>query len=518
MKKILKSLLVCMLAVSLTACSYTGIIGVTRPGATEHTGPVDPSDPNAFTVTLTLDGKPYKPDAEMYAQWTDGYSYHTAKFSEDGVAGVSGLDGDYRVTLSGVPEGCSYDVNGYQASSDNRHVVIDIRSILGSNKRGEGTGLYEPQIIELTKLGIYRVTLWDENTVVYYQFYPQESGKYSVESLADVTQDQINPAAEIYNGTAAYKNYAYKMDDGGAESASGYTKNFKYECQVSKDMIGNVFAFGVSATSKDGKWPVVVDIAIKLNGGYDPTGQTSSMVVPVEEFQQAPNWSGAFVGAEIPVEGSSDRYLFDAGRYKMWPKDEGGDGYYHLYDEVKYAQYGGYGPTLYAKISQPHRFAELPFTHIEDPGNSALTVDNGASNYKHFIQGWDDLISLKDWGAGLRFCYYCCAECPCFPKDATVGHACPPGCQTCHENCRPCPPELMGKPGYADFCNADGCYPVTQELKDFLQKFSISQLYFQDGNGWVENNPVINVYAYEDSQWLFACGYYVDDPGGRCHG
>ena len=62
--------------------------------------------------------------------------------------------------------------------------------------------------------------------------------------------------------------------------------------------------------------------------------------------------------------------------------------------------------------------------------------------------------------------------------------------------------------GYADYVNADGVAPVTPELKEFLQSFSITRGYFADGEGWAETNPNVSVDAYEDSQWLFACGYY----------
>ena len=43
------------------------------------------------------------------------------------------------------------------------------------------------------------------------------------------------------------------------------------------------------------------------------------------------------------------------------------------------------------------------------------------------------------------------------------------------------------------------------ELAEFLQKFAITQRYFADGDGWAERSGID---AYEDSQWLFACGYY----------
>ena len=48
---------------------------------------------------------------------------------------------------------------------------------------------------------------------------------------------------------------------------------------------------------------------------------------------------------------------------------------------------------------------------------------------------------------------------------------------------------------------------ITNELKEFLQKFSISQRLFFDGGGFVEST---GVYAIEEHQWLFACGYYKE--------
>ncbi len=54
--------------------------------------------------------------------------------------------------------------------------------------------------------------------------------------------------------------------------------------------------------------------------------------------------------------------------------------------------------------------------------------------------------------------------------------------------------------------NADGCIPVTAALQEYLYNFSVSNQYFWDGNGWAETNG--NQKSDEDSQWLFACGYY----------
>ncbi len=54
--------------------------------------------------------------------------------------------------------------------------------------------------------------------------------------------------------------------------------------------------------------------------------------------------------------------------------------------------------------------------------------------------------------------------------------------------------------------NSEGCVPVTNELKEFLYNLSVSNQYFWDGNGWAETNG--GYQSDEESQWLFACGYY----------
>ena len=60
--------------------------------------------------------------------------------------------------------------------------------------------------------------------------------------------------------------------------------------------------------------------------------------------------------------------------------------------------------------------------------------------------------------------------------------------------------------------DSNGDVRVTEELRWFLQAFTIGQAYFYDGNGVVENFKEAegyNVYALESNQWTFICGYYV---------
>ena len=162
---------------------------------------------------------------------------------------------------------------------------------------------------------------------------------------------------------------------------------------------------------------------------------------------------------------------------------------------------------LYADITVPCRFLDTSFPMIEYMGNKALTVASGTKNYKQFIEGYDALIvdpPSLDLGP-----YFCVSVCPCRTQGRCEG-ACLVTCPYCHADCRRLQPLQMRGLGYADVTNRDGKFPVTPELKDFLQEYSISQLLFRDGNGWVEENPNIKVDAMEDDQWLFACGYYTD--------
>ena len=55
-----------------------------------------------------------------------------------------------------------------------------------------------------------------------------------------------------------------------------------------------------------------------------------------------------------------------------------------------------------------------------------------------------------------------------------------------------------------------------EELKEFLQMYAINQTYFVDGNGIIETDPVNPMDSDEESQWLAFCGYYAQDPGGKC--
>ena len=647
MKK-LHSLIAMLLLLStlLTSCGVynpavdpndtPGVTDPDNPGGDSPGGsddPVNPDDPNTpededrpYTVRLNVNGKAYTPNAAngpYYVQWSNGFSIHTAELV-DGVAEIYGLDDDYTVTLLDIPSGYAYNANAYLATADERDVSIELIKPIRTS--GSGADLYS-SIIEISKIGVYQTTLSTDRHTVFYQFHPNESGTYVIESWADITQNNINPDIDIYRGTFANK-YFYKTIDGqGAEST--YTKNFRYEIEVDDSMIGNVYAFGIKATAKDGIYPTTVTFAISKDGEYDIDYSKAELMIPQETLTKTPNYSSlqyTLTGPEINEGGNN---VFHGEMFKLWKKGTGmpmvsldgergneltdklsgsygvffvnpktgrqivrtivftptdelsgwveiteedkmakttsvgkytykvckdhvftnlsdkdcnlcgcarnedtkavtppsvsvifqsgvrieyagftfdingeiyygtGDNFYHFYDEAN----GTWGEILYAYVSAPCRFIDLPFTTIEYQGNKNLTVNGGTQNYKFFIEG----MAIASMG------YFCVNHqqnqvfCPCLD---TCGGICYGSCSNCHPQCRIAPEELKGKTGYADFTNQDGVYGVTEELKDFLQKYSVAQLLFRDGNGHVETNPDVKVYSNEDDQWLFACAYY----------
>ena len=482
-------------------------------GGDEGEKPNDPdSDTDPFTATVMLDGLPYEPDMtlgetlSLKVRWTDGKNYFTEKVDEYGKAVCAGLDGDYTVTLLNLPDGYTYNPNIYKASNNSKHVYIELLKL--SRVSSKTTSLYD--CIEISTTGNYRakVNTNEQGKVqeVYFQFTPAKPGIYVIESLVDVSAAMYNPIADVYQGSSQYKIYYQKLDGGGAEGT--YTKNFKQEIKIAQAFIGNSYTFAVWVEGKDATFPVNVDFSITYMGSYEYDWIKSSFVypsfIPNVEFSDWYSDYLTYLNEDIKKFGDKNFYdaavvidgkrVFDQQYYRLNPDD----GYYHVWDEEKYAAYGGWGPILYANISIPTMFIEESFNLIESHGNKNLTLSSGTENYKLFIEGYNSLI-------GSDVAYFCSTDCPCY---ATNGGCCAieDNCTKCNSDCRHIPKAYKYQRGYADIA-VNGRCPVTEELKDFLQKYCVSQKLFSDGNGWAEQyTPRYD--AYEDSQWLFACGYY----------
>ena len=154
--------LICAAAFCFTACgTYTppSTPPPDKPNTPGDTPGGDEEEENLFKTTLVCNGAKFIPQIEMSAQWSDGIGFYTAEFDGDGVATKSGLDGDYTVTLTNLPDGYTYNPNIYQADNDNREVEIELYPLIPTT--GTGTDKYN-NIINISQLGAYRVTFTEE--------------------------------------------------------------------------------------------------------------------------------------------------------------------------------------------------------------------------------------------------------------------------------------------------------------------------------------------------------------------
>lgn len=504
-----------------------------------------------FVITLLLRGEPYfDPDYSeenaIEVIFTNSSTEKRVKLDENGVAKTTGLVGEFNVHLSKTPNGYTYDPNGTIVSNDNPIGSIELLRIIKLSDKNNSS-IYNP--IEIENITIsdpdkknisycYIATLKNVTDIKYYQFSIKSPGSYTVESLVDVYENSVNPIARKYKvGPAAYTVFDKEIDDGGYSLSGGYTKNFKYRIDLDEHYIGNVAKFGIKADVKDSSsYPVTITFKITYvdtykeeqatrnpvfanelyykrdtNGNiiYSADGTPELNYVKItsdadlyypnyyEEFDDTGNaihypyyWNNlidpsntetnspkylrvrySFVNGQYVQDPTGDYILKETtkeitgnayqnfGNFNDWRKgsnlvlDVNQNGqeviYYNEEDGYYHFNYNGEDRIVCAKITSATVFVESALIHIEDPGNGALqnvSIDHKIYNYKRFIE----------------------AE-------------------------------------YASVCNSDGVCYVTKELKEFLQYFSNSQCYFFDGNGWCEQD---GVFAAEENQWLFACGFY----------
>ena len=489
----------------------------------------------AFTVALRYKGEKYTPSEQITVYWKNESTLESSALNSNGYAGSERLDGDFKVSISGLKEGMVYNPNAYVATNDNRNIIIDVRDIEPTTGRGKD----EYNGIRLAKAAVYSVTLKSAKEIIYFDFFPRESGMYVVESWMDVGEGKINPLCDVYLGTTVYKNFDQTVDGGGAEGV--YTKNFKTGINVNDDMIGNVLTFGIHADAiSTDNYPVTIIFAVTLNGSFDEiTNHEYEMYAPkdLDAYREGCVYydsSYEIVYAETPIPGRDNTYEFVNDNYKLWRKEELGDGYYHVYDMEKYSREKypngykdgypeGYGPILYAQVSQPCRFLDKPFTNFETYGKtlSIKVSEDLRLNYKHFIEGYTALAKrIYDGQTGKYLSsYYCYLGCPCHPIEQLENYACLEGCTKCLPDCRNVRREFVtawdenGNPisyfeGIQAYSVVNGGVAVSEELKVFLERLNIAQRYFADGEGWMENHETIHVDAADDSMWLFPCFYF----------
>lgn len=341
MKKILCVILTLLLLVTFAACgTYTPPADNKKPsqngggggnGGGGSGGDTPTVDPDKFSVVVFCKDEGGLPSLDgIYARWTSRNDIHSAAFDENGIAYAEGLDGNYTVTLSAIPDGYTYNPNADNTATNSRkNVEIELLKITPTT--GAGDSLYVqnvgPSAIRITHEGTYRTTLTSANHIVYYEYKPETNGKYSIMSWVNVTENEINPVLNYHSGSVGYKSGTPTTvyNDGGPYST--FTKNFNFELQLASDEVdegqqGNVWTFGIHADVVRGKnYPVVVDFTIKLYDDYERPDE-SFVPVPVTGNLQSIRPNGTF---RYNYQDTANRRL-DSSRFVLDPDD----GYYHL--------------------------------------------------------------------------------------------------------------------------------------------------------------------------------------------
>ena len=466
MKKVCFIILAIFMIVCFASCgTYTPPTGSGRPsgsgdgGGGGNTGGDEPPVQEVSVFTVTLVNAPNTLPEDMQAIWTKNNEVHTAKFI-DNVATVEGLDGDYHVTLSTVPDGYTYDCNGYVADNDDKNIKIELLKLLSykefiklepNNEKGTLTWY------KISKYGTYRVTLKSASDAVAFMFEPTENGRFSITSWCDVTANEINPILKIYYGTQHYCQFIEEIDDGGTSGI--FTKNFRYTADFADENLNGVQPFSVKAAINKIEYPVTVDFTIKRESDYqlpDISGEPRYATGPYCTDHETGSWRYIYED-NFSVKDGKTYYIQDEDKV-VYNKN---DGFYHV-GTVD-------GPLLYAKLTKDCQIfitATIPGGAWVDQGFSWNELANGMVN-----------LSVD----GYNYSY-------------------------------------MINNGYARYCDSNGAHPVTEEIRVFLQGYASRENYFKDGEGWAEdytlnrndfNNPSgLRLQSDENSIWLFACGYY----------
>lgn len=464
-EKILFLIICITLVVSTVACSGQFIEGNLNGGTYQKpssgnsgsSSSGNGEEDEAFTVLIESDYELKQAELQaIQVIWTNTESnigaYYTAYCNAFGQATISGLDGNYRVTLSNLPEDFTYNPNIYTVDNDNRDVTIRLYKITKVVGGKTGTDWYN-DVCRISTTGVYRAVLTADNFEdgMRFQYEPTYAGDYSIESMIDITANKLNPILDMHYGSSQFvtEEPGDVIDDGGAENT--YTKNFRWEIKLTSNYIGNCYSFRIWATCRDEDvFPINIDFILERDGEFSGAGREyeSIPVIPEHDFDAAA--ATAFSDA--------------SGNFVHISQYAGNNGILDGND-VKYFEDDGY---YYVVNSKGEKYKRLYAILTSDYG--LITTDT----HSGFL---DDKISLrwlqeydKEKRKNVYYNYYS------FIHDY-----------------------------YASYCNDDGCYPVTAELMLFLQRFSVAQRYFNDGNGWGE----ATYQSSESNQWLFMCGYFA---------
>lgn len=429
--------------------------------------PVIPVDPNAkrtYTVTVLYPDNTPVTGVEVQLCSDMGCKLPVA-VNDQGKASLLTEPDNYHVMINKVPSGYTYPKNseGYYAI-DGQLVELTPTKTSMTVTLESTAPKPAPENTEIDVKGgtggTYSVTV--QGTEVYAQvnFVPSRSGIYSISSDTQTYDAKVGYFPWRFS-TAGWDELS---DEQRNDNVSATDKNFRFTVEIKQDELFDTegkstssvwtFRIFVNAKNADGSkaiFPAAFDVKIVREG---------DVVIKPQEFRDAPvpenltkfdEQEGTLTA--LPMDGSANLVFNES------------DGFYHLN-----AAEGSVVTVLLAKSLKPYyepSFIEFDKEIDGIPGNNSV--------YRFDItpeENKDDITKptiYLDYRMMLR------------------GSKEP----------------LTGAPtsGYAAYVNNDGVYGLTEELKEFLQRFASTY----DAINWIGG---IKKDATEDCYWLFACYYY----------
>ncbi len=436
-----------------------------------------------FTVKLNMkNGAPVSSLGDLSqitAVWTDlrNATRYEASFNRRGVAVSREADGEYRVSLSGLPEQYTYDPNAYQPTNHKKTVTVDIYEWESMPWSESGVGQFDsPPTVP--KMGAYRFVFERANQNFYFWWNPSFSNQTVLKSLVDVTvENQIQPVLKYYANWVAMPGFVNETITSGG-SYSAYMKNFRYEMSLSESQS---VGFGVSIEVKPNtQFPVTLDVLIEAEemvyGGNYEVVPEHDPVLP-DELRDGPadgDWRSILPTGTFTLLANLKLGSFNGKRHF--------DEEMVVYDPDKKIYYlnKNYG----IDGADPEAWREYPVY-----ARLARDVDGTQESWLPGIPPSRDPaapgISKED--------NYFCPEAG--EKGLDYG-------------------KFIAK--YFPRCNADGSMPIDEYLQKFLHDYSIATTRFKDGMGYAEVSRLLpddtwtTTYSSSpDGRWMWICGVYV---------
>ena len=552
MKKLIKLIPLAALAISLTSCGEIITPDSETETKTTETSTTDKQDDVKniieYKITVMLGGteNTYPGNGKLQVILQNNKSTLTAELGEDGTAIIKAPEGEYYARLSGEPGAYVYDPNETVVNTQNREGIINLYSKAkptGGNGTDRFTNVYTIDNLNKFEVGTtyyYQATIKSQSDVVYYEFRPNIAGTYKIESCVSMFDNLINPKVlKYWAGPVASGFLDSEIDKGGQTIDGGFTKNFAFTTSIPERSIGNVQKFGIKADVMAGLQDYPVNITFKItyvgdaeqsyvyreikyaediyykrdadgnyitdsNGNYiieyekisegaSETFSTSydgnhntdffNKLLFGDTFSQSENY---YYKARYSLNENNEYILDSTGDYVkvlQLPKSSGTgytecancdymkangktvldykkcflnekDGIWYMWADDSHTK----AYRLFTTFSNTTKYLEQSIDHLEDDGGkgvSSVSTNRYTEDGKRIIENYKRLVEAE----------------------------------------------------LTDCENSNGYVCVTDEIKNILSLISNNNQYFFDGNGWCEQD---GTYADEDSQWLFACGFYTD--------